>query len=136
MDTLADERYVLFTTFKKDGEPVSTPVWIAGLPDGRLGFTTEAGSWKVKRLKRNDAVVLQPCDSRGNLSPGSEPTSATAHAAYPGSPDFAAVNVAIRAKYGLQFAAMRAVHKTLRLIQRKPLQQCVVVVSNEQPGGM
>ena len=26
---LADERYVSLTTFKKDGTPVATPVWVA-----------------------------------------------------------------------------------------------------------
>jgi hypothetical protein len=27
---LADERFVSITTFKRDGTPVSTPVWVAG----------------------------------------------------------------------------------------------------------
>ncbi|PIE26520.1 MAG: PPOX class F420-dependent enzyme [Micrococcales bacterium] len=133
MNALAHERYVLFTTFKKNGQPVSSPVWIAGLPEGNLGFTTEAGSWKVKRLKRNDAAALQPCNSRGKVLPGSEPTPATAYVAYPGSPDFAAVTEAIGGKYGFQFTAIRAGQELLRRIQRRPAEQCVVVVSTEEP---
>ncbi|MEZ5249426.1 MAG: hypothetical protein R2713_09520 [Ilumatobacteraceae bacterium] len=39
--TLADEKYVVLTTTRKDGRSVPTPVWIAALPDGALGFTTE-----------------------------------------------------------------------------------------------
>lgn len=38
--SLANEKYVAFTTFTKAGEPKSTPVWIADVGDGKLGFTT------------------------------------------------------------------------------------------------
>ena len=31
--TLSDEKYVLLTTFRKDGTAVPTPVWIVGLDD-------------------------------------------------------------------------------------------------------
>ncbi|KAA0021312.1 PPOX class F420-dependent oxidoreductase [Antrihabitans cavernicola] len=57
-------KYVLLTTFKKDGTPVGTPLW-AGLDGDRLIVWTEANSWKVKRIRRNPAVTMQPCDLRG-----------------------------------------------------------------------
>lgn len=60
-------KYVLLTTFKKDGTPVGTPLW-AALDGNELVVWTEANSWKVKRIRRNPTVTLQPCDLRGKPS--------------------------------------------------------------------
>ncbi|KAA0025093.1 hypothetical protein FOY51_02985 [Antrihabitans cavernicola] len=44
---MGQARFVLLTTFKKDGTPVATPLWTA--PDGeRLLTWTEKQSWKVQ----------------------------------------------------------------------------------------
>ncbi|MFC9898443.1 PPOX class F420-dependent oxidoreductase [Nocardia sp. NPDC127579] len=56
--------YVLLTTFRKDGTPVGTPVW-AVAADDKLYVWTVADSWKVKRLRRDPAVTLQPCNPAG-----------------------------------------------------------------------
>lgn len=56
--------YVLLTTFRKDGTPVGTPVW-AVAEGNKLYVWTVTDSWKVKRLRRNPAVTVQPCDVRG-----------------------------------------------------------------------
>ncbi|WP_433754853.1 PPOX class F420-dependent oxidoreductase [Nocardia sp. CA-135398] len=56
--------YVLLTTFRKDGTPVGTAVWAAE-DDGKLYVWTETNSWKVKRLRNNPAVTLQPCNPSG-----------------------------------------------------------------------
>ncbi|MQY17231.1 PPOX class F420-dependent oxidoreductase [Nocardia macrotermitis] len=56
--------YVLLTTFRKDGTPVGTPLW-AALDDGKLFVWTVTDSWKVKRIRRNPAVTLQPCNVSG-----------------------------------------------------------------------
>lgn len=76
--TLADEKYLLFTTFRKTGEAVSTPVWAVPLGEGRVGFYTSSGTGKAKRLVHTSKVRLQPCDSRGRVKPGTEPVDATA----------------------------------------------------------
>ena len=68
---IADEKYVSFTTFKKNGDPVSSAVWIVALPDGDLGFTTGASSWKVKRLGNNPRVTVQASNVRGIIKSGS-----------------------------------------------------------------
>jgi PPOX class probable F420-dependent enzyme len=61
--------YVSFTSYRKDGTPVSTPVWIA--PDGDdLYFFSDTGAFKVKRIRNNPAVSLQPCDVRGRVKEG------------------------------------------------------------------
>jgi PPOX class probable F420-dependent enzyme len=65
---LASEKYVLFTTFRRDGRAVSTPVWLVLLPEGRFGFSTGSDSGKAKRLRHTARVTLQGCDrSGGNL---------------------------------------------------------------------
>ncbi|MEV6432411.1 PPOX class F420-dependent oxidoreductase [Nocardia sp. NPDC051463] len=56
--------YVLLTTFRKDGTPVGTAVWAAA-DAGKLYVWTVTDSWKVKRLRRNAAVTVQPCSASG-----------------------------------------------------------------------
>ena len=75
---ITDEKYVLLTTFRKNGDAVPSPVWIVALPDGTAGFTTEATSGKVKRIGNNSSVTLQPCSMRGTVHPGSTVVNATA----------------------------------------------------------
>lgn len=65
----ARTRYVSLTTFRKDGTPVSTPVWIAG-DDGALYVWTNSESWKVKRIRRDGRVAIAACDVRGRIKPG------------------------------------------------------------------
>ncbi|OBI40385.1 PPOX class F420-dependent enzyme [Mycobacterium kyorinense] len=97
---LAKSRYVLLTTFTKDGRPKPTPVWAA--PDGeRLLVISQEASWKVKRIRNTPRVSVAICDLRGR--PKSEPIEATAtilEKTYNG-----AVYEAIGKKYGLIGAA-------------------------------
>ncbi|WP_221176808.1 PPOX class F420-dependent oxidoreductase [Nocardioides pocheonensis] len=61
--------YVSFTSYRKNGTPVSTPVWIA--PDGDdLYFFSDTDAFKVTRIRNNPAVTLQPCDVRGRVKAG------------------------------------------------------------------
>lgn len=72
---IAKARYILLTTFTKDGRPKPTAVWAA--PDGeRLLVITEADAWKVKRIRNTSRVTLAACDMRGH--PKSEAVEATA----------------------------------------------------------
>jgi uncharacterized protein len=64
LDRLAAEKYVLLTTFRKDGRAVPTPVW--AVRDGdTLAVWTAADSGKVKRIRRDGTVTVAPCDVRG-----------------------------------------------------------------------
>jgi len=64
---LAEAKYVSFTTFRRSGVGVATPVWIA--PDGdALVFTTSRESGKVKRLRARGDVLLQVCDRVGAVA--------------------------------------------------------------------
>ncbi|MBV9090363.1 MAG: PPOX class F420-dependent oxidoreductase [Mycobacteriaceae bacterium] len=72
---VANARYLLLTTFTKDGRPKSTPIWAAS--DGeRLLVITEEKSWKVKRIRHTPRVRIAACDMRGN--PKSDAVEATA----------------------------------------------------------
>lgn len=61
---LEGHNYINLTTFRKNGEPVSTPLWFA-LHGGRLHATTEPGSGKMKRIRNNPSVLLAPCNAWG-----------------------------------------------------------------------
>lgn len=66
---VAEAKYVMLTTYKKDGTAVASPLWAA--PDGAdLVFWTVTDSWKVKRLRRNNSVLVQACDARGTKTTG------------------------------------------------------------------
>lgn len=63
---LGSEKYVLLTTFRKDGRAVATPVWVLPAGDG-VAIWTESKSYKVKRVRNNPKVTVAPCDIRGNV---------------------------------------------------------------------
>lgn len=66
---VGDGKYALLTTYRKDGTPVGTPVWIARDGD-RIVVWTHPGTGKVKRIGRNPEVTLQSCDPRGRTDGG------------------------------------------------------------------
>lgn len=66
-DEVSREKYVLLTTFTKDGRPKPTPIWIARDGD-RAVVITEKNSWKVKRIRNTPRVTLAPCDMRGKVT--------------------------------------------------------------------
>ena len=65
--TLAKSRYLSLTTFRRDGTPVATPVWVAREGD-ELAVFTASSSGKAKRLRNNSRVLLAPCDMRGRVT--------------------------------------------------------------------
>ncbi|NKY88094.1 PPOX class F420-dependent oxidoreductase [Nocardia veterana] len=106
---LAQQKYVLLTTYKKDGTPVGTPVWVA--PDGdRLVVWTNPKTWKVKRLRRNAAVTLQACDNRGRPK-GTEVSAGTARILDEAGTE--RVRDLIARKYGLIGTLLIRAHKLI-----------------------
>lgn len=73
--SLGDEKYLLLTTFRKDGTPVPTPLWAVRDEDVILVWTP-VDSGKVKRIRRSGDVEIAPCDFRGN--PTGDPVKARA----------------------------------------------------------
>jgi PPOX class probable F420-dependent enzyme len=101
--SLEDEKYVLFTTFRRDGRPVSTPVWLVPLPGGEFGFSTGSESGKAKRLRHTSGVTLQGCDRRGGNEHG---PVYDGQARLVTGAELAQVRAAITAKYGVMATAL------------------------------
>jgi PPOX class probable F420-dependent enzyme len=67
--SLAKGRYLLLTTFKTGGTPVSTPV--QGIADGdRAYFRIWSRSGTARRLQHAHGVQVAPCGALGVLSHG------------------------------------------------------------------
>jgi uncharacterized protein len=64
VDRLGSSNYVLVTTFRKDGTPVPTPVWV-GRDGEELIVWTSTTAGKVRRVRKNPVVELTECDLRG-----------------------------------------------------------------------
>jgi PPOX class probable F420-dependent enzyme len=79
--TVADEivrsRYISLTTYRKDGTPVTTPVWHAP-HEAEFWIVTEAASGKVKRIRNNPEVLVTPCSLRGTVAPDAPSIKGTA----------------------------------------------------------
>jgi uncharacterized protein len=74
---IAASKQISLTTYRKDGTPVSTPVW--HVTEGNtLTTVSAADAWKVKRIRRNPEVEIVACDIRGKVAPGAQPVRGTA----------------------------------------------------------
>jgi PPOX class probable F420-dependent enzyme len=67
LEQLSSEKYVLLTTFRKDGRAVPTPLWAVPAETG-LAVWTPRGTGKVKRIRNSGRVTVAACDSRGNTT--------------------------------------------------------------------
>ncbi|MFE2416043.1 PPOX class F420-dependent oxidoreductase [Streptomyces hokutonensis] len=75
LDRLGASQYLLITSYRKNGSPVPTPVWVVRDGD-TLGVWTVADSWKVKRIRARADVLVGPCDLRGNPTGDQVPATA------------------------------------------------------------
>jgi hypothetical protein len=102
LQTLAKSRYVSLTTFRRDGTPVATPVWVARQGDELRVFTYRS-SGKAKRLRHDGRVLLAPCDMRGRVT--GDVTEGTAR--LQDDAETAVTLELIRRRYGLQARLLR-----------------------------
>jgi uncharacterized protein len=65
-------KYLSLTSFRRDGTGVATPVWFVE-DDGRLLVETDAGSYKVRRIRRDPRVTIALCTATGRLRGGPVP---------------------------------------------------------------
>ncbi len=107
--TLADEQYVLLTTTRRTGATVPTPVWVARDGDA-LVVTTGAESGKVKRMRHTPRVTVQACDRAGTPHPGAAVVAARA-TLHDDAESRERLDAALSEKYGVQYAAIRAMGK-------------------------
>ena len=126
---LGDEKYILLTTFKRDGTPVATPVWSVPLDGDEFGFWTSSGSGKAKRLAHTHRVQVQPCDARGKVKTGSEPLEGTARVVTGDELDD--IRNKIVEKYGFMTKITKALGTIGGVLKRNriPYGDCGVIIS-------
>jgi PPOX class probable F420-dependent enzyme len=59
-----DPRYIALTTYRRDGRPVTTPVWTAAL-GGKLYVVTAGSTGKARRVRATGRVRFAPCSRDG-----------------------------------------------------------------------
>jgi uncharacterized protein len=64
-DEFRGRRQCLLVSFRRDGEPVPTPVNFGLGDDGRLYFRSEPHVAKIARIRRDPHVRICPCNMRG-----------------------------------------------------------------------
>lgn len=97
------QKYLSIETYRRNGEPVRTPVWFVEL-GGTLFLRTAKSTGKYKRIRNNPAVRIAPCDRWGNIKGdwvGAEAGVATAEEADE-------VYRMLRKKYGMMYAMTTA----------------------------
>lgn len=118
---IGSARYVSLTTFKRNGDAVATPVWIApALPGepfrpGELVFVSLADAWKVKRLRRDPRVEARPCDVRGTVE-ADAPRYAGSGRVLDAPDDVRAIKRALGNKYGQWYHVMAAAESVIMKI--------------------
>ena len=116
MSELADlgkETYVSLTTFRKDGTPVSTPVWVVG-DEGRLLVWSAASTWKVRRIRRDPHVRVAPCGGTGKLrGPALEGRARIVS-------DVSLVARLLARKYRVGYPLLHGFNALVRWVRRKP----------------
>ena len=98
-------KYVSFTTYKKDGNPVSLPVWVVPF-EGGYAFTTDHDAFKVKRVRRDSRATLAVCTFKGLVA-----SDATVHAGTAvllDASDSKRVAALVRKKYSVMYLAIIA----------------------------
>jgi uncharacterized protein len=124
VSSLADEKFVSLTTWKKNGEKVASAMWLARDGD-TLVMWTPADSWKVKRLRRDNRVELTPCGRTGKVNDGAE-TSYGSAVVDADPAKTARVKELIKAKYGFEFHVITLIE---RIIARGSKDRVVVRVT-------
>lgn len=64
LTNLGGHKYINLETYKKNGNPVQTPVWFV-IDNGVIYVTTMSSTGKVKRLQNNQNVRIMPCGFKG-----------------------------------------------------------------------
>ncbi|MDQ3834274.1 MAG: PPOX class F420-dependent oxidoreductase [Actinomycetota bacterium] len=114
---LGNEQFLSLTTFRRSGERVSTPMWVARDGDALIMFTPQA-SGKVKRLRNSPRVELRPCDRFGRVKDGVEPVAGMAEVLTDEDSRERATGI-IRRKYGLGYRVVMGIERLIKFGQEK-----------------
>ena len=98
---LVKAEYVNLTTFRKNGERKTTPIWLA-VEEGKAYVWSQRDTWKIRRLRNDPKVELTPCNVNGKKNLG--PTLA-GKARILQAGEEATAKYAFKRKYGIKFMA-------------------------------
>lgn len=133
----AEQRYVAVTTFRRNGQPVSTPVWSVPVDGAAFGFYTSSTTGKAKRLGHTSRVIIQPCDARGRPREGTEPVEGTAWLVTGDA--LTDIRARARSKYGLATTLVRWLDQVTYRLRGKPYHYgdlgVVISIGSSAPGG-
>ena len=118
MTGLAAEQFVCLTTFRRDGTPVGTALWVVG-HGGHLYVWTGSRTGKVKRVRNNPAVTIAPA-TRGGKPTG---PAVPARAAVVAMSDHPRVWPEFTAKYGLGLRVVTAAEKLMTALRIGPFRK-------------
>lgn len=74
-DAILTAQYIALTTYRRDGTPVTTPVWAAAEGESLYLFTNAAAG-KVKRLRNSSRAAIAPCTATGKVTGAQFPAEA------------------------------------------------------------
>jgi PPOX class probable F420-dependent enzyme len=66
-DAILKAQYVALTTYRRDGTPVTTPVWAAA-EGGSLFIFSNPNAGKVKRVRNSSHATVAPCTATGTIT--------------------------------------------------------------------
>ncbi len=93
---LRGNKYCLLTSYRRTGVAVNTPVWF-GTDGDRIFIRSGPEDGKIKRIRRNQDVLITACSARGR--PVGRPMKASARVLDP--PEHAHAESVLRSSYGL-----------------------------------
>ncbi len=105
LERFARQANVRFTTFRRDGTPVPTPIWVVRDGDHLLALTDRT-TGKVKRLRHTPRALLAPSNSRGKVADGVPDTPSTVEIV-DNPEELTRLTAMVKAKYGMQFTIAR-----------------------------
>jgi PPOX class probable F420-dependent enzyme len=117
-------QYVALTTYRRDGTPVTTPVWAAAEGESLFLFSNAAAG-KVKRLRNSSRAAIAPCTATGTITGAQLPAEAFNLA----SDQMPKVWKLLTKKYGMAARLFVAYDRMRALLRMKPSAGIVVHLS-------
>ena len=126
---LGAERFVSLTTFRRNGNPVATTVWIASLGEDLI-VTTPAVSGKLKRLRNNAQVLLTRASRFGSVAADASVVHGLAEI-LGHDRDHPREKAAVRSKYGLEYRVVVAFEALTRRLHRQSTQRIILRIRHD-----
>jgi PPOX class probable F420-dependent enzyme len=123
-DAILSAQYVALTTYRRDGTPVTTPVWAAAEGESLYLFSN-AKAGKVKRLRNSSRAAIAPCTAIGKVTGAQLPAEAFNLA----SDQMPKVWKLLTKKYGMAARLFVAYDRMRALLRMKPSAGIVVHLS-------